>query len=77
MTGFSFSPPSSFHAIDVAQASRGNAAFRAFRLTKKFLKAYKANKFNTQGCVLPSHLTHKDILSDMLRTHEIGSLAIA
>lgn len=32
---------------DVNQAARGNASFRAFRLTKAFLDAYKNNNFST------------------------------
>ncbi|GBE78208.1 Eukaryotic translation initiation factor 3 subunit H [Sparassis crispa] len=32
---------------DVTQTARGNASFRAFRLTKAFLDAYKRNNFST------------------------------
>lgn len=34
-------------ATDVSRTARGNAAFRAFRLTKSFLDAYKRNNFST------------------------------
>lgn len=37
-----------YYETDVTQAARGNAAFRAFRLTKNFMKASKKGKFNTQ-----------------------------
>lgn len=32
---------------DISQTARGNASFRAFRLTAAFLDAYKKSKFNT------------------------------
>ncbi len=32
---------------DVSQTARGNASFRAFRLTPAFLDAYKKSSFNT------------------------------
>lgn len=34
--------------LDVSQSSRGHASLRAFRLTKNFLEANKAAKFNSQ-----------------------------
>ena len=38
----------SSHVItDISKAARGNAAFRAFRLTRAFLDAYKRNNFST------------------------------
>lgn len=36
---------------DISQAARGNAGFRAFRLTPAFLGAHKRGKFNTQSLV--------------------------
>ncbi len=33
---------------DISQTARGNASFRAFRLTKAFLDAYKKNNFSTE-----------------------------
>jgi translation initiation factor 3 subunit H len=33
---------------DISQTARGNAAFRAFRLTPAFLEAHKSGKFNAQ-----------------------------
>ena len=32
---------------DISQTARGNASFRAFRLTKAFLDAYKKSNFST------------------------------
>lgn len=32
---------------DISQTARGNASFRAFRLTKPFLNAYKKHNFST------------------------------
>jgi len=49
---------------DITQASRGNAAFRAFRLTKQFYAEYKSGKFTTQS--LFSHqLTFSAILEEI------------
>jgi translation initiation factor 3 subunit H len=33
--------------LDLSQAARGNASFRAFRLTNPFLDAYKRSNFST------------------------------
>ncbi|CCM05150.1 uncharacterized protein FIBRA_07359 [Fibroporia radiculosa] len=46
---------------DVSQGARGNASFRAFRLTKAFLDAYKRNNFST-----PSLISHRLTFSSML-----------
>lgn len=35
------------YCVDISQGARGNASFRAFRLTKAFLDAYKKNNFST------------------------------
>ena len=34
-------------ATDISQTARGNASFRAFRLTRPFLSAYKRSNFST------------------------------
>lgn len=34
--------------LDISQSSRGHASLRAFRLTKNFVEANKAGKFNSQ-----------------------------
>ncbi|KAI5123765.1 hypothetical protein M0805_000354 [Coniferiporia weirii] len=49
---------------DVAQASRGNSAFRAFKLTKSFLHAYKSGKFNTQS-LIEHGLTFSSIVEEI------------
>lgn len=33
---------------DISRTARGNASFRAFRLTKTFLEVYKRNNFSTE-----------------------------
>ena len=33
---------------DISRTARGNASFRAFRLTKAFLDAFKKNNFSTE-----------------------------
>lgn len=38
--------------VDISQTARGNASFRAFRLTKAFLDAYKKKDFSTDRCVV-------------------------
>lgn len=44
-----FDPPTSAEHIitDLSQTARGNASFRAFRLTSAFLDAYKKANFST------------------------------
>jgi translation initiation factor 3 subunit H len=37
--------------LDTAQTKRGNAAFRAFRLTKSYLEAHKKGNFASPGFV--------------------------
>ncbi|KAF8585565.1 hypothetical protein K439DRAFT_1409928 [Ramaria rubella] len=49
---------------DISQTARGNAAFRAFRLTPAFLDAHKGGKFNTQSLV-EHHLTFSSILEEI------------
>jgi len=49
---------------DMSQAARGNASFRAFRLTRAFLDAYKRNNFSTTSLI--SHrLTFSSILEEI------------
>ncbi|KAI0348484.1 hypothetical protein BDW22DRAFT_1350704 [Trametopsis cervina] len=49
---------------DISRTARGNAAFRAFRLTKAFLDAYKKNNFSTDSLI--SHrLTFSSILEEI------------
>ncbi len=36
-----------FAITDISQTARGNASFRAFRLTRAFLDAYKKSNFST------------------------------
>lgn len=38
---------------DLSQSSRGNASFRAFRLTNAFLDAYKKANFSTARYLIP------------------------
>ncbi|EMD42222.1 hypothetical protein CERSUDRAFT_110754 [Gelatoporia subvermispora B] len=46
---------------DLSQTARGNAAFRAFRLTKAFFDAFKRNNFST-----PSLISHRLTFSTIL-----------
>ncbi|GJE87592.1 eukaryotic translation initiation factor 3 subunit H [Phanerochaete sordida] len=49
---------------DISRTARGNAAFRAFRLTRAFLDAYKRNNFSTDSLI--SHrLTFSSILEEI------------
>lgn len=41
--------------LDLSQAARGNASFRAFRLTPAFLEAYKKSSFNATRSILLVH----------------------
>ncbi|KAF9822047.1 hypothetical protein IEO21_00041 [Rhodonia placenta] len=60
---------------DMSQTARGNASFRAFRLTKAFLDAYKRNNFSTASLI--SHrLTFSSILEEIplkIRTNALLS----
>ncbi|THV04870.1 hypothetical protein K435DRAFT_713912 [Dendrothele bispora CBS 962.96] len=60
---------------DISQTARGNASFRAFRLTSSFLDAYKKTNFNTSSLV--SHqLTFSSILEELpvrIRTNPLLS----
>ncbi|KAK0478420.1 hypothetical protein IW261DRAFT_229678 [Armillaria novae-zelandiae] len=60
---------------DITQTARGNASFRAFRLTATFLDAYKASNFNTASLV--SHrLTFSTIMEEVplkIRTNPLLS----
>ncbi|KAK0233152.1 hypothetical protein IW262DRAFT_1451707 [Armillaria fumosa] len=60
---------------DITQTARGNASFRAFRLTASFLDAYKASNFNTASLV--SHrLTFSTIMEEVplkIRTNPLLS----
>ncbi|KAH8120453.1 translation initiation factor 3 subunit 3 [Phellopilus nigrolimitatus] len=49
---------------DASQASHGNAAFRAFRLSKTFLHAYRTGKFNTQS-LIDHKLTFSSIVDEI------------
>ncbi|KDQ16746.1 hypothetical protein BOTBODRAFT_129656 [Botryobasidium botryosum FD-172 SS1] len=49
---------------DVTQASRGNAALRAFRMTPEFLEAHKKRKFDTQS-LIDNRLTFSNILEEV------------
>ncbi|SJL05678.1 related to Eukaryotic translation initiation factor 3 subunit H [Armillaria ostoyae] len=60
---------------DITQTARGNASFRAFRLTATFLDAYKTSNFNTASLV--SHrLTFSTIMEEVplkIRTNPLLS----
>jgi translation initiation factor 3 subunit H len=47
----SVEPANSYRRTDTAQAKRGNASFRAFRLSKAYLEAHKKGNFGSTGCV--------------------------
>lgn len=49
---------------DASKSSQGNLTLRAFRLSEKFLAAYKENKFSTES-LQKSKLTFKDILAEL------------
>ncbi|RPD64939.1 hypothetical protein L227DRAFT_494887 [Lentinus tigrinus ALCF2SS1-6] len=60
---------------DISQTTRGNASFRAFRLTKAFLDAYKRNNFSTSS-LIDHRLTFSRILEEMplkIRTNALVS----
>ncbi|KAL6304288.1 hypothetical protein BKA93DRAFT_733537 [Sparassis latifolia] len=60
---------------DVTQTARGNASFRAFRLTKAFLDAYKRNNFSTAS-LINHRLTFSAILEEVplkIRTNALLS----
>ncbi|KIK71080.1 hypothetical protein GYMLUDRAFT_33206 [Collybiopsis luxurians FD-317 M1] len=61
---------------DVSQTARGNASFRAFRLTPAFLDAYKKSSFSTTS--LANHqLTFSSILEELpLRVHTNPLLSV-
>jgi len=49
---------------DVSQSNRGNASFRAFKLSKKFLEAYRKTPFNSKS--MTNHkLTFTSILEEI------------
>lgn len=49
---------------DISQTARGNASYRAFRLTKAFLDAYRRNNFSSES--LASHrLTFASIVEEI------------
>jgi hypothetical protein len=39
-------------SVDVSQANRGNASFRAFRLSKEFLNAHRKPPFSAKSWVV-------------------------
>ncbi|KAF8507573.1 hypothetical protein BU17DRAFT_78081 [Hysterangium stoloniferum] len=49
---------------DISQTARGNAAFRAFRLTRTYLDAHKRGPFNTRSLV-EHKLTFSSILEEI------------
>ncbi|KAH9944072.1 uncharacterized protein BXZ73DRAFT_87037 [Epithele typhae] len=49
---------------DISQTARGNAAFRAFRLTKAFLSAYKKSNFSSTS-LIDHRLTFSKILEEI------------
>ncbi|RDB28598.1 Eukaryotic translation initiation factor 3 subunit H [Hypsizygus marmoreus] len=60
---------------DLSQTARGNASFRAFRLTAAFLSAYKKSNFSTTSLVNHS-LTFSSILEEVplkIRTNPLLS----
>jgi len=60
---------------DLSQAARGNASFRAFRLTNAFLDAYKKSNFSTASLV-NHRLTFTSILEEVplkIRTNPLLS----
>lgn len=61
---------------DVSQTTRGNASFRAFRLSKEFLDAYKKRSFSSQSLI--SHkLTFSSILEEVPLTVRTSPLLSA
>ncbi|EPQ60746.1 hypothetical protein GLOTRDRAFT_68645 [Gloeophyllum trabeum ATCC 11539] len=60
---------------DITQTARGNAAFRAFRLTKSFLDAFKKSNFSTPS-LIDHQLTFSTILEEIpveIRTNALLS----
>ncbi|KAI0756637.1 hypothetical protein C8Q80DRAFT_1129711 [Daedaleopsis nitida] len=60
---------------DISQTARGNASFRAFRLTKAFLAAYKKRNFSTSS-LIDRRLTFSSILEEVplkIRTNALMS----
>ncbi|KAF9044789.1 hypothetical protein BDZ89DRAFT_1089736 [Hymenopellis radicata] len=60
---------------DITQTARGNASFRAFRLTSSFLDAYKKKSFNSASLV-NHRLTFSSILTEIplkIRTNPLLS----
>ncbi|KAI0936563.1 hypothetical protein AcW1_000764 [Taiwanofungus camphoratus] len=60
---------------DVSQTTRGNASFRAFRLTRAFLDAFKRNNFSTAS-LINHRLTFSSILEEIplkIRTNPLLS----
>ncbi|KAI0375371.1 hypothetical protein BV20DRAFT_960495 [Pilatotrama ljubarskyi] len=60
---------------DISQTARGNASFRAFRLTRAFLDAYKRNNFSATS-LIDHRLTFSSILEEVplkIRTNALVS----
>ncbi|KAL1951636.1 hypothetical protein VTO73DRAFT_785 [Trametes versicolor] len=60
---------------DISQTARGNASFRAFRLTRAFLDAYKRNNFSATS-LIDHRLTFSKILEEVplkIRTNALVS----
>ncbi|TFY83600.1 hypothetical protein EWM64_g420 [Hericium alpestre] len=49
---------------DISQTSKGNASFRAFRLTAAFLDAYKKRSFSSQS-LIDRRMTYSSILEEV------------
>ncbi|KAF8307179.1 hypothetical protein DL93DRAFT_2088237 [Clavulina sp. PMI_390] len=61
---------------DASHSHHANPSIRAFRLTKAFLEAYKANKFNSQS-LLDNQLTFATILEELPLTIRTSPLLSA
>ncbi|KAH8102455.1 translation initiation factor 3 subunit 3 [Cristinia sonorae] len=74
---------------DISQTARGNASFRAFRLTKAFLDAFKRNNFSTESLIdhrltfssiveeIPLRVRTNALMSSFLETLSSGSAVAA
>ncbi|THH20639.1 hypothetical protein EW146_g764 [Bondarzewia mesenterica] len=61
---------------DVSQTARGNASFRAFRLSKEFIDAYKKRDFSSQSLIIHK-LTFSSILEEIPLTVRTNPLLSA
>ncbi|KAI0051773.1 hypothetical protein FA95DRAFT_1534189 [Auriscalpium vulgare] len=63
---------------DVSQTTRGNASFRAFRLSREFLNAYRKNSFSARS-LISNKLTFSSLLEEVplkIRTNPLLSAFI-